>query len=172
MSFDELPKVLKNVICEFAYASNWEKTHSDLQMCERLNNCGISPVFLRSRMWSWHYCAFINSPLSVFEPIERFTGRWADIVDWHAVNELLFRLDYRRRIVRLGGTRRQWFKKFRQNWLSVREFDSFYRIMLHSSVRCFKPTYELQRVTELSGWNSPIASARWLLEDYETWGSR
>ena len=171
MSFEKLPKVLKNVVCEFAYASNWEKTHSSLKMCETIKSFGISPVFLRLEMWSWQYCQFVQSPLRVFEPIHCFTSRWSDIVDWHAVNELLHRLDYRRHIVKTFGTRHEWFKKFKQNWQTVRQFDMFYRLMLHSQVLCFKPTYEKQRVTELSSWNSPFTSARWLLDDYDTWGS-
>ena len=171
MSFEKLPKVLKNLVCEFAYASNWETTQSDLKMCETIQSFSISPVFLRLEMWSWHYCQFVPSPLRVFQPIHLFTDRWSDIVDWHAVNELLYRLDYRRRTVKAFGTRHEWFKKFKQNWQTVRHFDMFYRLMLHSSVMCFKPTYELQRVTELSSWNSPFTSARWLLDDYGTWGS-
>lgn len=170
MSFEELPKVLKNMVCEFAYDVNWEKTQSSLRMCETIKNYALSPVFLRPEMWSWHYCQFVASPLHVFEPIHRYTGRWSDIVDWHAVNELLYRLDYRRRIVKVGGTRLQWFQKFKRNWLNVRQFDTFYRIMLHSQIRCFKPTYEQQRVEQLASWNSPYGSARWLLEDYESYG--
>ena len=172
MSFGKLSKVLKNVVCEFAFGCNWEKTHSSLRMCQEIQSYGISPVFLRLQMWSWHYCQFKPSPLRVFEPIHRFTGRWSDIVDWHSVNELLFRLDYRRSVVKMGGTRHEWFEKFRRNWLSVRQFDIFYRIVLQTQITCFKPTYEVQRVTELSSWNSPFTSARWLLEEggYATWG--
>jgi hypothetical protein len=168
MSFDQLPKVLKNVVCEFAFGCKWEETVSSLKMCETIASYDISPVFLRLQMWSWTYGTFMPNPLYCFEPIRRFTGRWSDMIDWHAVNELLYRLDYRRRLVKIGGTRHDWFEKFKNNWLNVRLFDSFYRVMLQSPFPCFKPTYETQRCNQLT--NSPFWSARWLLDDYDSWG--
>ena len=92
------------------------------------------------------------------------------MIDWHAVNELLYRLDYRRKLVKLGGTRTEWFDMFKKNWMNVRVFDAFYRIMLHAPFACFKPTFERQRCNQLSTMNSPFWSARWLLEDYDHWG--
>ena len=164
MSFVQLPKVLKNVVCEFAFACNWCETEKTIASLD------ISPVFLRVKMWSWSYAMFVPSILYVFEPICRFTGRWGDIIDWHAVNELLYRLDYRRTLVRVGGTRHQWFERFKENWLNVCLFDSFYRLMMNSSIQCFKPTFEQERFAMLSGMNSPFWSARWLLDDFNHWG--
>ena len=170
MSFETLPKVLKNLVCEFAFDNNWTRTASSLEMCEKIARYEISPVFLRSQMWSWSHATFLPNPLRVFLPIQQFTGRWSDMVDWHAVNELLYRLDFRRKFVRVGGTRHEWFQKFRDNWLNIRLFDSFFRIMLHSTIPCFKPTYESQRFNCLGTFCSPFWSARWILEDFETWG--
>ena len=89
MSFEQLPKVLKSVVCEFAFACNWAKTDSSLKMCEKIASYNISPVFLRSQMWSWSYGEFLPTPLDVFLPIHQFTGRWSDIVDWHAVRTVV-----------------------------------------------------------------------------------
>jgi len=164
MRFSNLPKDVKNIVCGFAYDQNWEKTASSLRICLETKKLHISPVFLRLQMWSWTYLAFIPSPLYVFEPIHNFTGRWADMVDWHAVNELLFRLDYRKSIVRIAGCRKDWYKKFTTNWLNIRLFDSFYRILLHSGFNCFKPTYMHQGANCLG--TGPMLSARWLLEDW------
>ena len=170
MSFQTLPKVIKNVICDFAFCSNWEKTSDSLQMCEKLLSYDISPLFLRLQMWSCFYKRYMPSPFLVFEPIEHF-DRWSDIVDWNAVNELLHRLDYRRKFVKIGGTRTEWFDKFRKNWTAVRMFDAFYRVLLHSRVKCFKPTFQTQRTLQLrTGFYSPIQTARWILDDYRTWG--
>ena len=85
MSFEQLPKVLKNMVCEFAFASSWQETESSLEMCEKVRSYDISPVFLRLKLWSWSYVTFCPNPLFVFEPINRFTGRWSDMIDWHAV---------------------------------------------------------------------------------------
>ena len=170
MSFEKLPFDLKNIVSSFAFKCNWTKTKKSLEMCEKIKNLNISPLFLRLKMWSWTYGAFLPSPLDVFEPIERYTGRWSDLVDWHCVNELLFRLDYRRRVVRIGGTRHQWFNRFRQNWLNIQLFDTFYRVVIASGLPCYKPVYRALRANQLSCPNSPFASARWVLEDYNTWG--
>ena len=170
MGFNQLPKVLKNIVSEFAFGCSWVETEESLQMCEKIAALSISPVFLRREMWSWTYGAFKPNPLLVFEPIRRFTGRWCDMIDWHAVNELLYRLDYRRKLVRVGGTRHQWFERFKENWLNVCLFDSFYRLMMNSSIQCFKPTFEQERFAMLSGMNSPFWSARWLLDDFNHWG--
>ena len=163
MSFEKLPKVLKNVVCEFAFDCNWAKTGSSLRMCEKIASYKISPVFLRPQMWSWSFGEFLPTPLDVFLPIHQFTGRWSDIVDWHAVNEMLYRLDYRRKFVRIAGTRREWFQKFRENWLNICLFDQFFRVMLHSTIPCFKPCYEVMKFKCLGTFNSPFWSARWIL---------
>ena len=170
MSFKQLPTELKNLVSDFCYKTHWAETTKSLDMCHQIKNLGISPVFLRLQMWSWAALQYLPSPLFVFRPINRFTGQWSDIVDWHAVNELLFRLDYRRRVVNIAGTRHEWFSKFRENWLNIRLFDSFYRIVVRSGMPCFKPLYERQRVDQLSSWNSPFTSARWLLNNYDAWG--
>ena len=81
-----------------------------------------------------------------------------------------FRLDFRRNAVSVGGTRQKWFEKFRENWLSIKLFDSFVTFLLSTNAKCFKPTYVVQRADGLSGINSPFTSARWLLGDYNVWG--
>ena len=171
MSFETLPFELKNIVSDFAFKCKWSETKKSLEMCDKITDLGISPLFLRRKMWSWSYGAFLPSPLYAFEPIERYTGRWADLVDWHCVNELLFRLDYRRVIVRAGGTRHEWFERFRLNWLNIQFFDTFYRIVVTSGLPCYKPIYQNIGASQLTSWNSPVMSARWVLEDYDTFGS-
>ena len=170
MSFRQLPKELKSIVSEFCYKCSWEDTEKSLAICEKINEMNISPLFLRLQMWSWSYLQFLPNPLYVFRPISRLTGRWSDIIDWHAVNELLFRLDYRRKVVRIAGTRHEWFQKFRRNWMNTYLFDSFYRIIVASGMPCFKPLYHRQRVEQLTSWDSPFYSARWILNDYDTYG--
>ena len=173
MSFGELPIDLKNLVSGFAYDTGWRKTKTDLAMCVEINAAHISPLFLRAHLWSWTYRSFLPSPLMVFEPLNQLTGRWSDLVDWNVVNELMFRLDYRRALVRMGGTRSQWFAKFKENWMQICLFDAFYRLLLHSTERIYKPTYTTLRAGQLTaGLNSPIYSARWVLEDWDNFGRR
>ena len=170
MRFENCPEVLKDLITEFAYGTKWKLTSENLETCLTVRKLDISPMFLRQSMWSWEFCTFLPNPCRVFMPIKVYTGRWSDMIDWHAVNELLFRLDFRRNTVSVGGTRQKWFEKFRENWLSIKLFDYFVTFLLSTNAKCFKPTYAVQRADGLSGTNSPFTSARWLLEDYNVWG--
>jgi len=165
MGFEDLPKDLKNIVSGFAYDCKWSEVLKDLKTCEQIAEMEISPVFLRPEMWSWTYRAHMPNPLRRFEPIANFTGRWEDMIDWHAVNELMFRLDFRRKFVKVGGTRDQWFCKFRLNWTSIHLFDAFYQVLLYTQVPCFKPLYLPQGFNCLSSWHSPFQSARWILEE-------
>ena len=94
MGFQELPKVLKNIVAEFAYDVKWEEMENDLEMCERLHRMEISSVFTRQIMWSKQAREYIPNPLISFVPIRHYTGFWSDYIDWHAVQELLWRLDF------------------------------------------------------------------------------
>ncbi|MAD46762.1 MAG: hypothetical protein CMH98_17345 [Oceanospirillaceae bacterium] len=170
MTFYRLPNDLKNIVCGFAWKSSWEETQSSLDMCVTVKDYQISPVFLRRDMWSWTFASFLPNPMVEFMPIQKFTGRWHDLIDWHAVNELLFRLDYRRKVVRMAGTRAEWFRRFKQNWLQIALFDTFYRVLLHSDMDVFKPTFTRLRYDQLSV-QGPFFSARWLVDDYASWGS-
>ena len=165
MGFDALPLDLKNIVSDFAYAVPWSETKKDLETCKKVQDADISPVFVRHEMWSAHFERYIPNPCRVFEPIRNFTGQWRDLIDWHAVNELLFRLDFRRKFVKVGGTRAEWFVKFRHNWLTISTFDGFYRFLLCTRVPCFKPLWKPVGFSCLVSWKSPYYSARWLLED-------
>ena len=169
MSFDALPNDLKNLVSGFAYSTNWSQTEADIEMCIQIIDAHISPMFLRQQLWSWPYRSFLPSPLVSFQPLNQLTGRWSDIVDWNVVNELMFRLDYRRSLVKVGGTRSEWFAKFKSSWLQICLFDAFYRLLLQSDCPIYKPTYTSLRCQQLGG-NSPIYSARWVLEDWDTFG--
>ena len=165
MGFDALPLDLKNIVSDFAYSVSWLHMVRDLKMCEIVQEMDISGVYLRHDMWSTRYGSHRPNPLRCFEPICNYTGLWKDIIDWHAVKELLYRLDFRRKFVKVGGTRAEWFGKFQRNWLSIGTFDSFYRFLLCTRVPCFKPLWRPVGFSCLSSWHSPYVSARWLLED-------
>lgn len=163
MGFDKLPKDLKNIICGFAYNCKWFVVEKDLEMCEVLKNMDLSSVFVRREMWSKAYRQHILNPLLVFHPITMFDGFWGDLIDWHAVEELLFRLDFRRKFVRGFATRDEWRVKFIDNWESIRQFDGFYRFLLCTRVPCFKPIWKDVGFNMLSTHHSPHMSARWFL---------
>jgi hypothetical protein len=164
MTFDALPKDLKNIVSGFAYDCKWEIALKDMRMCEELSEMDLNSVFTRDVMWSLKYRAYIPCPMKQFEPIQNFTGSWADYIDWHAVQELLWRLDFRRRFVRMVHTRAEWRELFRQNWKNVLIFDGFFRFLLYTRVPCFKPLWKPCGFRQLKSYRSPYVSARWFID--------
>jgi hypothetical protein len=165
MGFEELPKDLKNIVSAFAYDCGWEIVEKDLEMCKVVNGMELSGVFTRHVMWSAKYKEFIPSPLLAFEPIQNYTGFWGDYIDWHAVQELMWRLDFRRKFVKLMRSREEWRRLFRNDWRTILLFDSFYRFLLYTRVPCFKPLWKLCGFNCLKSFRSPFQSARWWLDD-------
>ena len=164
MDIFEFPIDLKNVISAFAYDCKWETVVKDLNTCQELEKMVISPVFLRKMMWSTKYIDFIPNPLICFEPIQNYSGSFADLVDWHAVQELLWRLDFRRRFVKLVNTREQWRTLFKKDWRNIESFDAFFRFLVYTRVECFKPLWKTTGFAALASYRSPFVSARWWLD--------
>ena len=164
MSFNELPIDLKNIVSAYAYQTRWFVAEKDLQMCEEIKKMKLSTVFCRTTMWSHFYDCYKPNPLLEFEPMVNFTGSWRDYIDWHSVEELLWRLDFRRKFVKHVKSREGWMECFRKNWLFIRGFDDFYKFLLCTRVPCFKPLYKPQGFSGLKSYRSPYLSARWILD--------
>jgi len=164
MDFEDIPNDLKNIVSSFAYDCKWVIVEEDLLLCEEVQNMKISSVFTRHKMWSTKYQAYIPNPLQEFEPIRNFTGSWSDYFDWHAVQELLWRLDFRRKFVRLVNSRSDWRMLFKRNWRNIEVFDHFYRFLLYTRVPCFKPLWKPCGFDALTSFRSPYVSARWWVE--------
>ena len=161
MGLLDLPKDLKNLVSAFAYDCKWETVEENLKVCEEVRKMEISSVFTREMMWSSKYKTFLPSPLHAFEPICNFTGLWQDYIDWHSVQELLWRLDFRRKFVKLVHSRQDWRALFHQNWRNIQRFDDFYNFLLYTRVECFKPLWKPCGFACLKSYNSPFLSARW-----------
>ena len=164
MELFDFPIDLKNVISAYAYDCKWKMVEKDIRTCEEVQNMQLSGVFTRNMMWSHKYCEYIPNPLCCFEPIQNFTGTWADFVDWHSVQELLWRLDFRRRFVKLVNTREQWRQLFKKSWKNIASFDAFYCFLLYTRVECFKPLWKTTGFAALTSYRSPFVSARWWFE--------
>ena len=164
MGFGDLPEDLKNIVSSYAYDCKWGTVEKDLEMCEFVRGMHISPVFTRDVMWSKKYREYRMNPFQMFEPIQNYTGSWADYFDWHSVQELLWRLDFRRRFVRLVHSRMEWRLLFNTTWQNIEHFDNFYRFLLYTRVPCFKPLWKPCGFNCLKTYRSPFLSARWFLE--------
>ena len=164
MSFEDLPSVLKSVISGFAWDCNWEMVEKDMNMCKEIECMDISAVFVRDVMWSQKYKTYLPSPLKEFEPICNYTGSWADFFDWHAVQEMLWRLDFRRKFVRIINSREKWRRILSHDWRNIVCLDEFYRFLLYTRVPCFKPLWKPLGFSCMQSYRSPFLSARWWLE--------
>jgi hypothetical protein len=164
MGFEDLPNDLKNIVSDFAYKCKWETVENDLKMCKTIEKMDLSIVFVRNVMWSSKYQKYMPSPLIKFEPIRNFTNSWGDYIEWHAVKELIWRLDFRRMYVRWLYTREQWRTKLKENWKEIEVFDGFYKFLLYTRVPCFKPIWKNSGFNSLKTHRSPHVSARWWLD--------
>ena len=164
MTFDRLPKVLKNVVCEFAFECKWETIVNDLEICELLQRMDLSSVFVRQMMWSKKYRKYQPNPMIEFEPMCNYAGRWEDVIDWHSVEELLWRLDFRRKFVFRVANRREWRTKFKEDWRNIILFDGFYRFLLCTRVPCFKPQWKPVGFDGIKTYRSPYICGRWYVE--------
>ena len=107
---------------------------------------------------------YMFNPLIAFEPICNYTGSWSDYIDWHSVEELLWRLDFRRKFVFTVANREEWRLKFCVDWRNILLFDAFYRFLLCTRVPCFKPQWKPVGFDGLKTHRSPYVSGRWYLE--------
>ena len=166
MGFDDLPKDLKNIVSQFAYQCSWETMEKDMQTCKEIKEMEISDVFTRRMMWSHRFNRYMPNPLLEFQPICNFTGAWGDYFDWHSVQSFLWRLDFRKRFVRmLVKTREDWRLSFKRNWRNIQLFDDFFHFLLYTRVSCFKPLWEKVGFQDIQSVRSPYISANWWLQD-------
>ena len=142
MGFGDLPEDLKNIVSAFAYDCKWGTVETDMKMCEFVREMNISPVFTREVMWSAKYREYRRNPFQEFEQIQTYTGSWADYFDWHSVQELIWRLDFRRKFVRLVHSRMEWRLLFKRDWRNIEMLDNFYRFLLYTRVPCFNPLWK------------------------------
>ena len=142
MTFSELPKDLKNLICDFAYECSWQRAQKDIETCIEINKMEIHSQFMLDHVYSMRYDRILTTPLLKFEPIVNYMGRWRDLFDWRAVHELLWRLDFRRKYVKFVYSRVQWHEMFRVDWKHIALFDEFFRVLIYTRVDCFKPIWK------------------------------
>ena len=156
MGFYEPPKDLKNIVCRFAYNTSYETVENDLQMVTKIKDWNLTKIFLRQNVWSNHHIGMVPSPLVVFEPICNLCNRWNDLIDWGVVDEVLWRLDFRRKFVKCMKTRTQWRVQLSKNWESIQLFDNFYIFLLITNVPCFKPCWENVGFNQMKRFHGPF----------------
>ena len=88
--------------------------------------------FFREKIWSWHYNEFLTNPVRTFLPIEYYNGRYCELFDDDAMFCLLLGLDFRRRSVKMFGSRQRWLDRIMRSWKCVEPFGAYYKMLLRS----------------------------------------
>ena len=140
MTFKSLPTDLQDVIVDFC----WEITHAELQeelkTIELIKSWIVDPLFLQKKLTPIRGWRSQPTPLRVFEPINVFGG-WHRLFDWMMVDEVLFRLDFRKKVVNYLGTREHWHGLVTKDWMNFFNFSEFYKGVMKSVPIPWKPTY-------------------------------
>ena len=139
MTFGCIPTELQDLVVGFC----WEITHAELQeelkTIELIKSWNIDPLFVERKMYRRREWYKSLTPLRVYEPIEHFGG-WDRLFDWFMVDEVLFRLDFRKKAVNYLGSREHWRESVTTDWKEVFRFNDFYRDTLKNGVP-WKPTF-------------------------------
>ena len=159
--FAELGEDLADIVCDFAFKCRYRAFFYSLRQYLIIRCFRVPDHCLKRRLYSPVYRTLCLNPLKVFEPIENF-GSYRELFDWDTIYMLLWQLDFRRRIVKVYGSRGSWHIRFALNWTSVLDFVIYYRTLvgMPSCVRVFKPT--LLPFMDSNGPFSPFNSAGYL----------
>ena len=140
--FTELPPELLNIVVLFAYGVPLEAVKHSLTLYSEIKNMSLPFFFYRDIVWDWDSRKFLKNPMVSFEPIEAFGGIVGHLFDEDAMYCFLLGLDFRRRIVRMFGTRERWLHRLSTNWCAVEPFAAYYRMVMRSSDNLLKKSGE------------------------------
>ena len=134
----DIPLVLQDLVFLFAFNMDKEQTLCSLRIIWEIQQMKLPFFFFRTKIWSWHYKTFLENPCSSFMPIEYFNGRYNDIFDEDSLYCFLLGLDFRRRNVKLFGSRRFWEKRLVKSWRAVEELSAYYKMLCRSKAQVFR----------------------------------
>jgi len=100
-----LPDVLQDLVLQFAFNMPKDQVLGSLRVIMDIVDMKLPFFFFRQKIWSWHCKNFLPNPVFDFMPIEYYNGRYNELFDDDALFMLLLGLDFRRRNVRMFGSR-------------------------------------------------------------------
>ena len=127
-----LPDVLQDIVLKYAFnmpkAAILRSLHTILGILEMQ----LPFFFFRQKIWSWHYNRFLPNPVFAFMPIEYYNSRYCELFDDDALYCLLLGLDFRRKNVRMFGSRGAWLNRIVTSWRCVEPLAAYYRMLLRT----------------------------------------
>ena len=127
-----LPDVLQDLVLMYTYNYTKSQVCASLDVILDILDMQLPFFFLKDRIWSWHYEKFLPNPLVSFFPIEYYTGRYNDLFDEDSMFCLLLGLDFRRRNVKLFGSRKRWMSRICSSWRAVEPLAAYYKMLLRT----------------------------------------
>ena len=138
VNFSVLPSVLQDLVLDFAF--NLPKTDvlESLNVILSIIDMDLPFFFFRESIWSWHYNKFLPNPVFSFMPIHYYNGIYSELFDDDALCCLLLGLDFRRRNVRMFGSRQRWLDRIIRCWRCVEPFAAYFKMLLRSKTPIMK----------------------------------
>jgi len=122
MRIRALPLVLQDLVTEFAWGKSAHETFLLACIAAEVNHWNIPDVFIRLHYFDWKGMCERQSPLKVFnaclDPSEWFRDDVCFL--------LLHMLDFRKKSVKVDGSRRTWMRRLRDDWTNIVAFSDFY----------------------------------------------
>ena len=134
----DLPSVLQELVFQFAWNMPRDDVLRSLETILQIIDMELPFFFFREKIWSWHYNMFLPNPVFSFMPIEYYNGRFCELFDDDALYCLLLALDFRRRNVKMFGSRQRWLDRIVSSWRCVEPFAAFYKMLMRSNTRVMK----------------------------------
>ena len=139
--FDVLPQDFRNVVLEFAYNMHYDHVLESVNTILDIKAMDVPFFFFRDKVWSWTFKKYCRNPIYTYLPVELIGGSYSDLFDEDSMFCLLLGLDFRRRNVRLLGSRRDWLNRIYASWRAVEPLAAFYKMLL----RCNTPIMKKNR---------------------------
>ena len=138
VNFSVLPSVLQDLVLDFAF--NLPKTDvlESLDVILSIIDMDLPFFFFRESIWSWHYNKFLPNAVFSFMPIHYYNGIYSELFDDDALCCLLLGLDFRRRNVRMFGSRQRWLDRIIRCWRCVEPFAAYFKMLLRSKTPIMK----------------------------------
>ena len=132
LNLNELPDVLQDMVLMFAYNLPKTQIMKSLETILDIIDMQLPFFFMKQRIWSWHYKTFLPNPCHVFTPIEYYAGNYSDLFDDDSMYCLLLGLGFRRRNVRLFGSREKWMNRICTSWRAVEPLSAYYKMLMRA----------------------------------------
>ena len=138
--FQDLPSVLQDLCVGFAWKTTYKVVKENIGELLMIKSFNLPPLFYRTYLFSTEHCRHIYNPMDVYVPF----WCYIEMFDICRLKELLYILDFRKRIVKRAGSRFYWMEAFDDHYLNILQFGMYYKLLLASNQNIWTHTYNRQ----------------------------